>query len=287
MLCFYHSSDLDGHCSGAIVKCVYPECEMIGINYGQEFPWHRISQNDVVFMVDFTLQPFDKMGELASKCNLTWLDHHKTEVEEAERRGFKPDGVRKIGEASCSLTWKYLFNCNQTPLSVQLLAAHDVWDHTDPRTLPFQYGFRMFNDTSPENQELWIRFFESRQEVGEVIKIGNVIIEYEKNQNAKFCKAYVFSTAISADIDGEKHTYRAIACNRGFTNSKIFDSVWDEKMHDVMITFVRLKLPAKKWTVSLYSTKPDVDCGKIARFYGGGGHPGAAGFQCDELPFNF
>ena len=38
MKCFYHSADLDGHCSGAIVKMVYPECELIGINYGDKFP---------------------------------------------------------------------------------------------------------------------------------------------------------------------------------------------------------------------------------------------------------
>jgi nanoRNase/pAp phosphatase (c-di-AMP/oligoRNAs hydrolase) len=38
-------------------------------------------------------------------------------------------------------------------------------------------------------------------------------------------------------------------------------------------------------TVSLYSTKPEIDCGEIARTFGGGGHKGAAGFQCTELPF--
>jgi hypothetical protein len=33
------SADLDGHCSGAIISLVYPDCELIGINYGDEFPW--------------------------------------------------------------------------------------------------------------------------------------------------------------------------------------------------------------------------------------------------------
>jgi nanoRNase/pAp phosphatase (c-di-AMP/oligoRNAs hydrolase) len=37
--------------------------------------------------------------------------------------------------------------------------------------------------------------------------------------------------------------------------------------------------------VSLYSTRDDIDCGAIAKTYGGGGHKGAAGFQCDTLPF--
>jgi len=53
MKCFYHSSDLDGHCSGAIVKQEYADCEMIGIDYGNKFPWDSIEIRETVFMVDF------------------------------------------------------------------------------------------------------------------------------------------------------------------------------------------------------------------------------------------
>ena len=41
--CFYHLADLDGHCSGAIVKYKYPDAELFGINYGQAFPYDKIS----------------------------------------------------------------------------------------------------------------------------------------------------------------------------------------------------------------------------------------------------
>lgn len=39
---FYHSADLDGFCSGAIIKYSFPECELIPINYGDTFPWEII-----------------------------------------------------------------------------------------------------------------------------------------------------------------------------------------------------------------------------------------------------
>jgi oligoribonuclease NrnB/cAMP/cGMP phosphodiesterase (DHH superfamily) len=39
----------------------------------------------------------------------------------------------------------------------------------------------------------------------------------------------------------------------------------------------------KRWTVSLYSEK--IDVGEICKQLGGGGHRGAAGFQCEALPF--
>jgi len=47
MKCFYHSVDLDGHCSGAIVKRAYPDCEMIGINYGDKFPWQQVYEGEI------------------------------------------------------------------------------------------------------------------------------------------------------------------------------------------------------------------------------------------------
>ena len=41
-----------------------------------------------------------------------------------------------------------------------------------------------------------------------------------------------------------------------------------------------------KWTVSIYSTNKNIDCSELAKKYGGGGHKGAAGFQCENLPFS-
>lgn len=281
MKCFYHSADLDGHCSGAIVKYMQPDCEMIGINYGQEFPWGRIKKDETIFMVDFTLQPFEQMETLAVMNTLIWIDHHKTEIDEALKRGFSTPGIQRVGIGACALVWEWLQGPIGDPMpeAVRLLAEYDVWNHGDIQTLPFQYGFRMFKDTRPDNQGLWETFFRTNgAAVDSVVKTGKTILDYEQSQNEKFCRAYSFDT----ELNGLK----AIACNRGFTNSKLFDSVWDENQYDLMVTFVRLKPPAHKWTVSLYSTKPEVDCGVIARQFGGGGHQGAGGFQCEQLPFN-
>ena len=292
MKCFYHSADLDGHCSGAIVKYFNPDCEMIGINYGQEFPWESILPDETVFMVDFTLQPFDGMERLKKISNLIWIDHHKTEIENAAQRDFHCNGLQLIGKGACWLTWEYCMECEYTdqdiPLAVQLLAEYDVWNHSRPETLPFQYGFRMFPDTLPDNQELWGKFFSILVMLTDTVERGELILEYEKQQNEKFCKAYAFETLMPAYPDNghvPPTAFNAICVNRGFTNSKLFDSNYDPQKYHLMITFQRLKLPAQKWTVSLYSTRDDVDCGNIARSFGGGGHKGAAGFQCEELPF--
>lgn len=278
MKCFYHSADLDGHCSGAIVKRVFDDCEMIGINYGQPFPWEKIESDETVFMVDFSLQPFTDMIKLRDMCHLTWVDHHETAISEARKHNFIVDGKLAIGIAGCELTWRYLHPKEPVPRAVYLLGRYDVWDHDDEDTLPFQYGMREFENTYPDNTEFWSGVFEHEYLWEKIADTGRIILHYEDAQNKKFCKAYAFET----ELNGLK----GICANRGFTNSKVFDSVYNPQKHHMMITFCRLKPPAGKWTVSMYSTRDDVNCGEIAKSFGGGGHKGAAGFQCDQLPFN-
>jgi len=274
MKAFYHSADLDGHCSGAIIKTFYPDCEMIGIDYGDEFPWERITKDEMVFMVDFSLQPFSDMEKLNDLSLLVWIDHHKSAIEDAHKRGFLARGGQslEIGKAACELTWRYLLPNDKMPESVYLLGRYDVWDHSDKRTLPFQYGMRLYSDTRPESF-IWSNILHDFY-TKDIILSGEIVLSYINSENAKYARVSAFET----ELDG----LRCIAINRVLANSKLFDAVWDQEKYDAMVAFGFHK---NHWSVSLYSDKPDIDVSIIAKNHGGGGHKGAAGFQCDELPF--
>jgi len=272
----------DGHCSGAIVKYKFPECEMFGINYGDGFPWELIKEGEIVFMVDFALQPFNPdMIKLMDFCELVWIDHHKSAIAEWEgcvddRQRLWLQGARCLdnSEAGCKLTWDYLFD-TEAPRAVQLLSEYDVWNHTDDDTLPFQFGLRQY-ETHPNEQVFWRQLFEVEglNPLDQIIGEGTIILQYQATENKKRCSACAFET----ELDGLK----CIALNQMLTNSQIFDSVWDAEKYDAMLTFGFRK---GSWTVSLYSDKDDVDVSVIAKNRGGGGHKGAAGFQCQDLPF--
>ena len=195
MKCFYHSADLDGHCSGAIVKQKYPQCEMIGINYGQEFPWERMEGDEVIFMVDFGLQPFADMERLDKLCKFHWIDHHKTAIDAAYKKGFIASAGQslEVGRAGCELVWNHIHgDLGDKPRAVHLLGRYDVWDHSNPDTLPFQYGMRQIKDTLPDNQKMWSKLFKSEEMCADTIRTGQLILAYEESQNAKFCGAYSF-----------------------------------------------------------------------------------------------
>ena len=67
-------------------------------------------------MVDFCLQPFEGMSKLNDMCNLTWIDHHKTSIEESRqpfgvtRNCFMAKGgqVLESDYAACELVWMYI-----------------------------------------------------------------------------------------------------------------------------------------------------------------------------------
>ena len=327
--CFYHSQDLDGHCSGAIVKYRFPEAVMHPINYGDPFPWDEIGQEDVVYMVDFCLQPFtdmERLAEILKRGNLYWFDHHFSAIYIWQSRPYPEpwfQNALRTDMAACEIAWLVLFPDKPVPLAVKLLSLYDSWTYQghelEDMVLPFQMRMRM-EDLDPKDWKLiagmaWNNLFCS-DKLDDLIEEGRLLLHYDEAQKAKYARTYAFETTLHLLSHQVEHpvAYKAIAVNLGHTNSKVFDSVWMKKCpsccgwgggehnlgkvtcnhceglgyvepYDLMITFVRRT--DKLWNVSLYSTKDTIDCGAIARSFGGGGHKGAAGFTTKGLPFEY
>ena len=276
MKVFYHSVDLDGQSSAAILYQKFPNAEYIPINYGDYYDLNLIQKNEEVYIVDFTFIPFEIMTQLKEKCgkNLFWIDHHDSAIKNSKK--YKLDdlnGIRDHNFAACELVWKFIHG-TITPYPIFLLGKYDIWKHDlDDDILPFQYGMRIQN-TNP-NSKLWKKLLQHDNHfiIDDIITDGEAILKYTKQSNQKVCDELVFET----DFEGLK----CIAINHPPTNSKIFDNKWDAQKYDAMIIF---NFNGKKWKVSLYSNGNDSNnLGEIAAKYGGGGHVSAAGFNVDDI----
>lgn len=276
-ICFYHSADLDGHCSGAIINQHFKfDVNMYGIDYGDRFPWEEVDGETEVWMVDFSLQPEDMIKLNNIVRGFIWIDHHKTAIDAMLDKGEFIRGLREIGKAGCELTWEYLHDFDKDmPKCVYLLGRYDVWDLSD-EVLAFQDGMRLFPSTEPDyEQALWARLMcNYNGEIDKVLKDGRLIQRSNRIQNAKLMSATAFRTRV-AGLD-------IIAANVPMSNSQRFESVWNEKEYDAMCPFYRKKNGT--WKVSLFSDKDGIDVSRLAKDYGGGGHAGASGFICTELP---
>jgi hypothetical protein len=115
-VCFYHIADNDGKFSAISVKLKHINCKLIGVNYGEKFPYEELQNHrkqDQVYMVDFSL-PYKELIDLNNKYDFHWMDHHDSSIrDEKENKSkfgnVKIKGIRSLNHAGCHLTWKYLF----------------------------------------------------------------------------------------------------------------------------------------------------------------------------------
>lgn len=273
MKTFYHGCDFDGKCSAAIVKLKHPECKLIPINYGDEFPWNSIEEGEEVWMVDFTIEPNEDMWKLAKIADLTWIDHHKTAIEWSIASGFGKTckGLRMLEYSGCELTWQYINN-DELPEAVMLLGRYDVWDHRDERVLPFQYGMQ-YEAEPPDNWFWWGTLLGYDEEVKPIVEVGKICQEYQEQGFAITCEQ-------AFDLEWEGLKWCAI--NGPYRGSMVHKSRFDKAKHDAMLGFW---WNGKCWTFSLTTDKEGIVVSDVAKKYHGGGHKQAAGFQAAELPF--
>lgn len=174
--CIYHSVDLDGWMSAAIVKHwhessmksqenitgqsqkEYNQIDFIGYNYGQPIP--DLTDYDDIIMCDISF-PNEAMTmfKIREEGRFIWIDHHISAIKDNENLFYSDEdcGIRDTKFAACELTWMYFFpsidskSLNDNPFIpeiVRLLGRYDCFGHkgTDEETkvLEFQYGARQF-----------------------------------------------------------------------------------------------------------------------------------------------
>lgn len=292
MKCFYHN-DSDGKCAGFWVHLSVGledlelgyETEFIEIDYRMKFPIETIKKDEQIYIVDFSISP-DEMRELLNITkNVTWIDHHKTAIDKYKDFEHEIRGLRYDGIAGCMLTYCYIhhmtqrgsgdikpFNIemiNEAPFFTQLIADWDVWKfYYGDKTRYFQTAFNSY-DFEPSSENWW-KFFEENDFESTMIDEGKVMTRYRDN----WAKNYL-SIGFETMFEGKK----CFALNLGMCNSEYFKSLPQDK-YDILMPF---SFDGDLYKVSMYSKTVDVS--QIALKYGGGGHKGASGFQCEQLPF--
>jgi len=175
-VCIYHSIDLDGWMSAAIVKYWFEKTHalnctlehdseesklelqitsspdslhMLGYNYGDPIP--DLSEYNRVIMCDISFPRPIMIDLLRDKeiGNFIWIDHHISAILDnkwLEEPGLIFNGIRDTKFAACELTWKYFFPNKSMPEIVRLLGRYDCFGHKgtpeEQMVLEFQYGAR-------------------------------------------------------------------------------------------------------------------------------------------------
>lgn len=306
-VCIYHSVDLDGWMSAAIVKHWFNQQEVpnkredpintidfIGYNYVDDVP--DLSKYDKVIMCDISF-PAKEMLELNKKMGIDfiWIDHHISAINNvtiSHEEFILPNGLRNVKFAACELTWKYFFPNDKMPEIVRLLGRYDCFGHkgTDEErmVLEFQYGARQCI-TNYEDAYNYLYNCLMQQKLGSIENSiwlnGKAIYAYlcaeAKQIYKKGFPILLLDPTIS--VEKEKLNRLFICINKERFNPINFGIDYHADGYDGCASFYYAN---KQWNFSIYNDNKLVDCSEIAKQYGGGGHRGASGFILNTEQFN-
>jgi len=280
----YHHNDADGRCAAAIVAMSQgawgldrpfdlESFQFIEMDYRTPVNIDEVKDQEPIFIVDFSFKPEVMKALMEKTRNVIWIDHHKSCADYPYAKE-QIAGLRDFsdkGRSGCELAWEYLMK-TEIPYGVVLIGDYDSWRlEMSPKSLEFRTGIELENQ-SPLSA-FWPGLFQHRLIVEEVINNGRTCIKYRD----QFCADYMKQFGFETELEGVE----AYACNFYRYGSPGFGTNFQQ--YPMCIAFA---YDGRRFTVSLYSEREDVDCAAIAKKYGGGGHRGASGFICTELPFH-
>ena len=279
-----HHNDADGRAAAAVVRkwaltqaqredqtWYRPNAEgklnFFETDYKTSLPLNLISKDDTVVIADFSYKPEQMQQVIAAAKAVVWCDHHKT----AAAYGYELPGVRDFsdkGLSGCECTWKHFFPHEPMPEGLELLGDYDAWrlKHGDV-AFGFYEGLKL-QDTSPQ-AEVWELLLAGGPTDG-IVDAGWTALRYRDMYCSEMRLAFAWETEVAG--------HRAVALNVQRFGSGAFGELFETT--PVCVAYAH---DGRRYTVSLYSKT--VDVGAIAKGFGGGGHAGAAGFVCTELPF--
>lgn len=305
MIYIYHHTDADGYASAATVITYLvlnntitsyedSNVRLIPFNYQKLdtfVPYEDIEfkKDDLVYVVDLsvsvgTLSKFISFLELlhGNSCNLTWIDHHRSSVDDSFNallnNRFKLYGFeRYIDIEYCAAynAYSYLINhklgYNHIPEIIRVIDDYDCWKLNLKGTKEFIVGFSLDDKQNPSNPN-WYLWLTNRGACLEIIKQcitqGAVVDKWLKIDDSNKFKSSAFTTYFCG--------LKCCALNVR-RNSDIFRTNED---YDLLLSYI---YDGTNYNYSLYTTKDDVYCNKIAEMFGGGGHKKAAGFMSKKL----
>lgn len=275
-VCIYHSVDIDGWMSAAIVKRNIPDIELFGWKYGDEIP-SNIYEKDIV-MVDLSF-PYHEMLNLKNRNNGTefiWIDHHISAIKDAVLHGYSDlPGIRDTHYAACEITWRYFIKDRMPFNIIVYFGMYDSFRHKgkeyEKEVLMVQYGARsvIFNINRAISllNYLFVNPLSDLEHIKHYKQIGEAIYEY-------LCIEAREAYAQRFDVIIDNRRFASI--NKARFNPANFKIDYHTDGYAGVLTF---HYENHIFNYSIYSDYESIDCSVIAKKFGGGGHKGAAGFR--------
>lgn len=289
MVCLYHCDD-DGKCAASIVHQFGLKDEFnevyVEMDYGMPVPYEKVHKNEIVYIVDFSIDPEEMLSLIDITHNVHWIDHHASAIQRYNDFPYGIPGIRLTVHSGCMLTFFYttnhidwvdytaqeLIEMDDIPFIINLVDDYDLWRFNLPETRAFHEGFALV-DHDPLDV-IWTTCDESKLQ--DILAQGYIAMNYRSRMMAELIQSYGYETQFEG--------YKTFVINQGLITSDDFKSI-DASEYDILIGYIYSGKDGK-YVYSLRSLEDGPDVKEIAMKFGGGGHVHAAGFSSEHFLLN-
>ena len=288
-LVVYHKNCADGMAAAWAAYTYFGDtAEYLAMNYNDprvllspesELSFPAELKDRDVYILDFSFKPDIHSAIVAEAAEVVWLDHHKTAFEDRgldpakayEQRTGRDVCVLDPHMSGCLIAWNFFHPESAPPFALRLIDDRDRW--------VWQYGADTRNfATALRSKPLTIeRIEEAVYAVYSLIEQGAAMNTlFDQQLDDITCKPVRLELRATStqDLTGLSWVGLAVNCTPQFASEA------GNKLADKSGTFGATWCAGDNGKIffSLRSIG-NYDVSEIARFYGGGGHKNAAGFN--------
>jgi oligoribonuclease NrnB/cAMP/cGMP phosphodiesterase (DHH superfamily) len=279
----FHQNCPDGWCAAFIAKMKYPESALMGLNHGLpeselESLFSFVEGKDVL-MVDYSLRTRelnDRLNSVAKSFRI--LDHHKTAQAALEGASYATFDMKRSG---AGLAWDYLFGKDAPMYGGEVFLQSRPWwvNYTEDQDL--------WNWALPDSQEInaWLMVQPRNIEVWNYITTLDTLTAKALGLGVRQYIEYYTRSVVAEAQEGvlmfEGRNYRTAVLNIPYAGVSEAGNALVKAGYEIGLAWFERGDGITQF--SLRSNKGaeggGVDVSVIAKYYGGGGHRNAAGFQ--------
>jgi len=273
----YHGGCADGSAAAAVFIILNKNVERTYFHCAQDrdiakdkfFP----KLNDkIVYIVDYSYSP-DVIKQFCSVATKVILyDHHETAMDLIDLKLPNFKCVFDMKKCGAEITWTQLTD-QPVPWWIDHVRDRDLWEWKSPKSHAFSSSYYKMGLSIDSILKIVAM---NSQELDNFYKEGQLLYNFEVGLIDRMSR-----NASWATFDGHK----VLALNSIIYGSECGDLLLKNQYAKMSVLY-RYNMQNGVWDVSLRSRKlasgaPEINVGMVAKKYGGGGHPCAAGFSWD------
>lgn len=276
----YHKNCLDGLMAAAIMSKIMdeedrPDAKFIPCQYGETL---QINNHEIVIFVDFSLKRPEMMDIISRSKQVFVYDHHLSARDELKDLDIDyPNFSFEFNNEICgteivyNTIYKNNYSFNINPTIPLLMTDMDLFMFKKPITK----GFRMYLefDTQKKNLEKAKTYLShTDEELSDIADKGDLLDKFVWNHAEKISTALIKKEKKPIKICD----FEFMALNAVDRVSELGNQICKDHHKMSLMYFIT---DENNVVCSLRSMDYLPDAGKIATFFGGGGHRNACGFQ--------